>query len=545
LEGVGIVAIVPFVMILFEGGSTRLGAEVLSWMNSLGLGSRPARFAALMALFLALLAARGYVGWLRDLTLQRLSLGFVDHWRGRLFSAMAAAEWKTLVALRKSDIEHSITSDVSRLATGTSQLLLSSANLAIIVAQLAVVLTLSPRLLGAVVLIFAVSGATALPLLRRAQRYGGSLTVAGRNMYQMLSQFLLGLKIAKLGNNEARLLARFEDSLADLREHFIGFVSAQSATRGVFQFVAATIICGALATGLAFGTPPAALAVTLLVLARLVGPLLQLTQSLQSYANMLPAFASLQQTVHDLSRSRAVASAAPTSAQERGTGPASLELRDIHFRRSPADAWVLTGASIAVGAGEFVALTGVSGGGKTTLLDIATTLLEPNRGQVLVDGQALSTAAAKAAWRDEVAYLTQDPFLFDGSIRENLLWECPDRTEPEMWSALGIAGAAEFVRGLPSGLDQRVGDGGSALSGGQRQRMCLTRALLRRPRLLILDEATNALDSAGEQKVMDSLAALRETLSILAVSHRVRSFPGPNKVYTIESGSIRLSDARR
>jgi ABC-type multidrug transport system fused ATPase/permease subunit len=125
-----------------------------------------------------------------------------------------------------------------------------------------------------------------------------------------------------------------------------------------------------------------------------------------------------------------------------------------------------------------------------------------------------------ASWRQHLSYISQDAFLFHDTIRRNLSWANSLADEDAMWRALAVAGADEFVRGLPEGLDTLVGERGTLVSGGERQRIALARALLRTPRLLVMDEATNAMDSAGERAVLLRLAALEPRPTIVVITHR-------------------------
>jgi ATP-binding cassette subfamily C protein len=169
-------------------------------------------------------------------------------------------------------------------------------------------------------------------------------------------------------------------------------------------------------------------------------------------------------------------------------------------------------------ARSIIALTGPSGCGKSTLADVLGGLIAPDAGRVLLDGRVLA-AGERRVWRGKVAYLQQEPVLFHGSVRDNLLWADPTTDDARLGEALGRANAS-FVFDLPAGLDTPVGDAGRHLSGGERQRIVLARGLLRDPALLILDEATSALDAAAERKVADAIEAMRGSCTILVITHR-------------------------
>lgn len=166
------------------------------------------------------------------------------------------------------------------------------------------------------------------------------------------------------------------------------------------------------------------------------------------------------------------------------------------------------------------AIVGKSGAGKSTLIDLLMGLLQPEKGQVLLDGIPLNGDNVNA-WRRALSYVPQEPFLFNVSIRENLLLVEPRANEKQLWEALEFAAAAEFVKKLPQGLDTHIGDRGVRLSGGERQRLVLARAILRKPEILILDEATSALDTENEAKIQEALEQLKGTTTIIVIAHRL------------------------
>ena len=183
------------------------------------------------------------------------------------------------------------------------------------------------------------------------------------------------------------------------------------------------------------------------------------------------------------------------------------------------------------------ALVGRSGGGKSTITDIVLGLQVPESGQVLFDGIDLSKWKQNSI-REKVGYVPQDPMLFHASIRDNLLWVNESATEQELWESLELANASEFIRELPQGIETIVGERGMRLSGGQRQRVVLAQALLRKPELMILDEATSSLDSESERLIQQAIEKISKKTTILVIAHRLSTVAKADYLYVLDHGHI-------
>ncbi|RKG75149.1 ABC transporter ATP-binding protein [Corallococcus terminator] len=197
----------------------------------------------------------------------------------------------------------------------------------------------------------------------------------------------------------------------------------------------------------------------------------------------------------------------------------------------------LKGVDLTVPAGARVALVGPSGAGKTTLFSVLLGFLPPSGGEVLWDGVPLSSLKSSSV-RGQLAWVPQEPVLFSGTVRHNLLLGQPDATDDALWEALRLAHAEDFVRALPGGLDEGVGERGGRLSGGQRQRIALARAFLCRPSLLLLDEPTSALDATSEAAVGAGLAALMKGRTVLVIAHRLATVRDADLIAVVEGGQV-------
>ena len=214
----------------------------------------------------------------------------------------------------------------------------------------------------------------------------------------------------------------------------------------------------------------------------------------------------------------------------------AIELRNVNFTY-PGRSQTLTNINLCIPKGNVVALVGDSGAGKSTITDLVLGLQIPTSGRVLIDDVPLAEWRQNS-FRERVGYVPQDPQLFHTSIAENLRWSLGGAGDAELWAALGLANAANFVRELPHGIQTIVGDRGVRLSGGQRQRIALARALLRKPELLILDEATSALDSESERLIQQSIEKVSHETTILIIAHRLSTIAIADQVYVIRQGSV-------
>lgn len=214
-----------------------------------------------------------------------------------------------------------------------------------------------------------------------------------------------------------------------------------------------------------------------------------------------------------------------------------VEYRQVTYQYAPSDEPALSDVNLTIRAGECVAVVGSSGGGKSTLLRLTIGFRRPTSGTVLLDGRDMETIDMRS-WRRFISVVPQESILFEGTIRENILFGIEDVNVERFEEILVAANVMEFVQRLPEGLETRVGEGGARLSGGQRQRLAIARALVRDPRLIVLDEPTSALDVMSEKLVQEAIERLVQGRTTLIVAHRLSTIRNADRVVVLEKGRM-------
>ena len=227
----------------------------------------------------------------------------------------------------------------------------------------------------------------------------------------------------------------------------------------------------------------------------------------------------------------------PDRSDGRPSFRRDLEFDSVSFAYDAERERAVENISFRILFGEATAIVGPSGSGKTTLVSLLCKFYEPQLGAILVDGRPL-TGISSDGWRSQISWVSQDAHLFSTSVKENIRYGHLAATDEEIILAAQAAGADEFVRQLPDGYATKIGNGGEQLSSGQTQRIALARAFLRKPALLILDEATNALDSISEECIRTYVKRVRGECTVIIISHRLSTVYGADQVVVLSEGRI-------
>lgn len=368
-------------------------------------------------------------------------------------------------------------------------------------------------------------------LIRAAQRAGQHQTELLKSLLAVFSGQFSAAKPLKAMAREDHIDALLSDQTRQLKRALRRQVISKEALMALQEPLLAIMVgIGFFLSLVVLKMPLPAVLIMLFLLARVVSYLSKAQRAFQMVAMRESAYWSMIQTIE-----AARAEREPSGGVRTVTLAQDIRFEDVSFSHGGA-ALILDHQSLVAPANELTVIIGPSGAGKTTLLDLLVGLLQPDAGRILIDGVPLGEMNLRE-WRRQIGYVPQDSVMVDESVVYNLtLGE--QIAEEEIRRALRAADALEFVEAMPEGLQTRVGEGGSRLSGGQRQRLAIARALIHKPRLLILDEATSNLDTEAQAAVVETVSHLKGQLTIMAVAHQDRLIQAADRIYRLADGQL-------
>lgn len=532
-DGIGLIMLVPLLGSLTGDEATGPIVEHLLavWAT---LGFLPS-LASILAAFLVLMAMRAVLRVTKDWLGVLLRTSLTDDLRNSALSALMRAEWRWLSESRRTNQTNMLLTEVQRAGSGVYAALTLLTHCAAILAYLGASLSLEPLLSSGVAAFALLLLMLFSRLQRRALHLGQEQLRVNRKLHETVQESVSAIKLTKILSSQQAHMDSLALVVAELRRNQLRFAQFSGVSRELFQFACAVLLAVYVYLSVTiWQISVAQLLVLIFIFARLLPMLTGFQQQLHLLANALPALVEAQAIIADASK------AAEPSTPLKGTSPivprleVALENVSVSFQSGTVAA--LEDITLRLPVGSITVILGPSGAGKSTLADVLMGLLPPDRGQLSVDGRPI-TGIDRIHWRQSVSYVPQEVELFSGSLRENLIRANPGANAEQIENALA-ATSADFVQGLPEGVDTIIGDGARGLSGGEKQRLALARGLLRQPSLLVLDEVTSALDSENEARICDSIARLADKMTIVILGHRQAFLEIADQVYQMQAGSL-------
>ncbi len=489
--------------------------------------------------YLTLLAAAAVAAWLlswaKSWTLAWVSERIAADLRNRTYAHMQGLSLDFFATRRTGDLISRVSSDTERINNFLSMHLIDfSSNVLLVLLTGAVLVWISPRLALVTLLPFPFIVLLVNAVRERMRRGFARASVAWGDMTSILADAIPGTRVVKAFAQEQRESDRFAAASQDV-------VAANDRVNVVWAFFGPLVslanevgllVVWAAGAALVFSDSltVGALTAFLAYIARFYG-------RLESMVRMVPA---TQRAVASADRIFEILDLVPTVAEpvrplDPGRLKGRIELEDVTFRYGARE--VLHGIDLLIEPGEMIGLVGASGSGKTTLANLVCRFHDPVSGVIRADGTDLR-AFSISAYRANLGVVLQEPFLFFGTVAENIAYGKPDATREEIVAAARAANAHEFILRLPAGYDSKVGERGTSLSGGERQRVSIARALLVDPRILILDEATSSVDPETEAVIQAAIDRLVTGRTTIAIAHRLSTLRRADRLVVLEAGRI-------
>jgi ATP-binding cassette subfamily B protein len=369
-------------------------------------------------------------------------------------------------------------------------------------------------------------------LVKRVKTYAKRQVVSSAKIASTLQETVLGVRIVKAFGMEPAMHKRMADSVAEVQRQSNKIASLTARTSPLMEtlggFAIALVIFYGGYSVVELGQDPGAFFAFITALLLAYDPARRLARLNVNLSKSVVGVRLMYELI-DEQPDIVKVDAAPDLVTDGG----HVELKDVHF--SYGEGAALKGLSLVAEGGKTTALVGASGAGKSTVFALIERFYDPQSGEIFIDGQPIR-GVSMGSLRRNIAYVSQDSFLFNISVRDNIAVGRPGATREEIEAAARAANAHDFIMELPEGYDTLAGEGGGRLSGGQRQRVAIARAMLRNAPILLLDEATSALDAESEAKIQSALETLMAGRTTLVIAHRLSTVRHAHKIHVIDRG---------
>ena len=529
-EGVGIAALLPLINLVIDPDGAE-GVLTLYAARAFALAGLEYSLGGLLIVIVCMITLKSLLMLLAMAQVGYTAANVAMDQRLRVIRALLDARWQHFVDQHAGNLASAVSVEPARAAAAY----VSACRVLAGGFQLLIYLVLSVAISWEISIAALVVGAFSLVVLNRfvtmSRRAGKDQTELQKSFMTRLLHGLDGMKPLKAMAREGNLGPVIEADISGLnraQRRIIVSREAVSESQEVIRVLA--VACGLYFFLTVWARPVDGLFVLALLFARTLQKVSLLQQGYQNVMRDQPAFAFLRSTIAAADRERE-----PDLSGKTPCFASAISLQNVSFSYGREN--VLDRVSMELPAGKFIAIVGASGVGKTTVADLIIGLFRPQRGDVWIDDLSLRDIDAKA-WREMIGYVPQETFLFHDTIMANVTLGDHEISTARVERALRRAEAWNFVAALPEGIDTVVGERGARLSGGQRQRIAIARALLRDPALLILDEATTALDPETEAGIVATARRLTGKMTVLSISHQPAMKRAADIVYRLDKDGI-------
>ncbi len=538
LEALGIAALLPVIeQAVGSGESSPVTSLLQNVFAAVGL---PFRLETVLAIVVVFFLAKCVAEYYSIYLSWQLSKSYMLGTMTRLFHGYSNARWEFFVRQRIGYLLNVI-SEVRTNGNLIRQGMQQVSNVIFTLVLLVTSFVISPQLTGFALAFLGVSLAAVLYAVPRVKRLGAGILSGTEVLSTVITQYLLGYKTMK-AYNAFGAARETVDRVAMQRERAqIRVARFDAALATLPEVLLLVTLVGSVYLSLSLTSGIGELGVVIALLVRVSQRAKQL-RAVATLGEYLPSVRLVARTLEDFRRhgtsSRARRDSTPMTFQR------AIAFEDVSFtyageRRTAA----IADLDLTIRKGEFIGIVGPSGAGKSTLSGLLLGLLEPTSGTIAVDGRPLGDATPEA-WLDLIGYVPQESFLLNATVAENIaFFRAAD--EEQVVRAARLAHIHQFVASLPVGYQTRVGENGVELSGGERQRVCLARALMGDPQILVLDEATSSLDSASERAIQEAIADLPATVTVVMIAHRLSTVADADRILVLEGGRLVESGAPR
>lgn len=540
LEGVGLSFLLPVVERASDGrisGATDSGLIAIFETAYRLLGVPFSLEALLVGAGVAIGLRFGASVLTRYLRVQ-LVLDYVRSLKTDVFDGILASDLAFIDERGSDDLLNLLVTQTNYPANVLSSLLNAVERSLLALVYLALALAVEPLLTTVAVLVLGAITLVVRSSIGPAYDEGSRVSDANEAMQSHAQSGIQGFRDVRLFGLTDDISNRYADAVDDYTQAVVSLRVNQSLVSSLHRFAAAIAVLLMVYVALGWsGMSLGAVGVFLFAMLRLAPSVSNLHGTLYYIDGELPHLVETRRERAELKARRT-----PSSGDQPVPTPVkSIDIEDVSFHYADEEAG-LQNVTLTANRGEFVAVVGESGAGKSTIVSLLARLYEADEGCVRVNGTPLRSMDADA-WRRRIAVVRQNPYIFDESLRENVLVGCSNSDEETLHDACSMARVDEFVQTLPNGYETRLGDDGVRLSGGQKQRVAIARALARDPDVLLLDEATSNLDTGLEREILRAIREDDRDRIVLVITHRLERASEADRIYAIEDG--RVTDSGR